>query len=246
MRPEAAYLVVNLAREIHPDDVVFTGVNSAVPTAACLLAKECYPFSFTHLNVAGGVDARPPTLPASSGDPTLLEGTAAIFNNEDFYDLCLRGGVDIAFLGAAQIDAMGRTNVSAIGTWDRPTVRLPGGGGAAAMMPTAKRSVVWVTGHSRRTLVDKVDFVTAAGATTLVTPDAVFRRTREGTFALESYRTGRSVDEVRAETGFSFSSAHADLTAEPTPEELRALDVFDHAGVLDGLFQRRGSRPVHS
>ena len=167
---DARYVVVNLARQIQPGDVVFTGVNSAVPTAACLLAKRAYPFGFTHLNVAGGVDARPPALPASSGDPALLTGTAAIFNNEDFYDLCARGGIDIAFLGAAQIDGAGRANVSAIGSWQSPQVRLPGGGGAAVMMPTARRAVVWQTSHSPRGLVERVDFATSAGASTLVTP----------------------------------------------------------------------------
>jgi glutaconate CoA-transferase subunit B len=239
--PEAAYVVVNLAREIYPGDVVFTGVNSAVPTAACLLAKRCYPFSFTHLNVAGGVDARPPVLPASSGDPALLDGTAAIFNNEDFYDLCLRGGVDVAFLGAAQIDATGRTNVSAIGPWQSPRVRLPGGGGAAAMMPTARRAVVWVTAHSPRALVEQVDFVTSAGATTLVTPNAVFQRTRDSKFVLESYRRGLSVEEVGADTGFSLAAQDAHPTADATPEELDALDGLDGMGVLDRVFGRRST-----
>ena len=176
MLADARYVVVNLARQIQPGDVVFTGVNSAVPIAACLLAKRAYPFGFTHLNVAGGVDARPRALPASSGDPALLTGTAAIFNNEDFYDLCARGGIDIAFLGAAQIDGAGRANVSAIGSWQAPRVRLPGGGGAAATTPTARRAVVWQTSHSPRGLVERVDFATSAGMSTLVTPLAVFAR----------------------------------------------------------------------
>ena len=188
MLADARYVVVNLARQIQPGDVVFTGVNSAVPTAACLLAKRAYPFGFTHLNVAGGVDARPLALPASSGDPALLTGTAAIFNNEDFYDLCARGGIDIAFLGAAQIDGAGRANVSAIGSWQSPQVRLPGGGGAAVMMPTARRAVVWQTSHAPRGLVERVDFATSAGASTLVTPLAVFARPADGGFALVSYR----------------------------------------------------------
>ena len=36
--------------------------------------------------------------------------------NEDFHDLCARGGMDLAYLGCAQIDGEGRTNVSAIGS----------------------------------------------------------------------------------------------------------------------------------
>jgi glutaconate CoA-transferase, subunit B len=237
--PSAVHVVVNLARQIRPGDVVFTGVNSAVPTAACLLAKQCYPFSFTHLNVAGGIDARPRVLPASSGDPTLLNGTAAIFNNEDFYDLCLRGGLDIAFLGAAQIDATGHLNVSVIGDWRSPKVRLPGGGGAATMVPTARRSVIWLTTHSLRGLVENVDFATASGATTLVTPCAVFERRRDAPFALASYRSDLDPSAVRAMTGFSFDSSRAVPTPDAAPNELSELATLDKLGVLDQIFARR-------
>jgi glutaconate CoA-transferase subunit B len=236
---DGLFVVVNLARQISPGDVVFTGVNSAVPTAACLLAKRCYPFSFTHLNVAGGIDARPEALAASSGDPTLLDGTAAIFNNEDFYDLCMRGGLDIAFLGAAQIDAHGRTNVSAIGSWQSPKVRLPGGGGAAVMMPTARRTVVWQTGHSPRGLVEKVDFATSAGARTLVTPLAVFGRERDGEFELLLHRGDTTVEEIRAQTGFAFAAGRAGPAAAATAEEEQELERLDRDGVLDRIFGKR-------
>ncbi len=239
MLADARYVVVNLARQIQPGDVVFTGVNSAVPTAACLLAKRAYPFGFTHLNVAGGVDARPLALPASSGDPALLTGTAAIFNNEDFYDLCARGGIDIAFLGAAQIDGAGRANVSAIGSWQSPQVRLPGGGGAAVMMPTARRAVVWQTSHSPRGLVERVDFATSAGASTLVTPLAVFARPGDGGFALVSYRPDQTVADIRERTGFGFDAAPAVPTEAPTPDEERELERLDPDRVLDRSFGAR-------
>ena len=243
MLADARYVVVNLARQIQPGDVVFTGVNSAVPTAACLLAKRAYPFGFTHLNVAGGVDARPLALPASSGDPALLTGTAAIFNNEDFYDLCARGGIDIAFLGAAQIDGAGRANVSAIGSWQSPQVRLPGGGGAAVMMPTARRAVVWQTSHAPRGLVERVDFATSAGASTLVTPLAVFARPADGGFALVSYRPDRTVADIRERTGFSFDASSAVPTRRPPPDEERELERLDPDRVLDRSFGARRTRP---
>ena len=68
----------------------------------------------------------------------LAEGSTAIFANEDFYDLCTRGRMDLCFLGAAQVDGEGQTNVSTIGPWHSPKVRLPGGGGGAVMLPTAR------------------------------------------------------------------------------------------------------------
>src|SRR3970282_397703 len=208
-----SYLVNNLARQIRPGEVTFSGVNSTLPMLACLLAKRAYDFHFTYLNVAGGVDPVPKKIPHSSSDPAIVAGSPAIFANEDFYDLCARGGLDLVFLGCAQVDGQGRTNVSVIGEWKTPKVRLPGGGGAAVMMPTAKRVVTWRTEHSTRTLVEKLDFVTAAGnLQTVVTPTAVFQK-RDGRLALESWNPQVTLDEVIRRTGFKFDANRAELTA---------------------------------
>ena len=228
-----SYLVVNLAREIHSGDVAFSGVNSTLPMLACLLAKQAYDFHFTYLNVAGGVEPVPQHIPHSSSDPAIVTGSPAIFANEDFYDLCTRGRLDLVYLGCAQIDAEGRTNVSAIGSWERPKVRLPGGGGAAVMMPTARRVATWRTEHSPRALVEKLDFVTAAGnMTVLVTPLAVFRRaTSKGArFALESWNPATTIEALIARTGFSFHASHAVPTPEMTEDERAALERLDPMG----------------
>ncbi|MGH8700669.1 MAG: CoA-transferase, partial [Burkholderiales bacterium] len=154
----------------------------------------------------------------------------AIFGNEDFYDLCARGGLDLVFLGCAQVDGQGRTNVSVIGEWSNPKVRLPGGGGAAVMMPTAKRVVTWRTEHSVRTLVEKLDFVTAAGnLQTVVTPIAVFQK-RDGRLALESWNPQVALDEVIRRTGFRFDSSGAKPTSPLTEREHDALARLDAKG----------------
>lgn len=225
-------LVISLARQIEPGDVVFTGANAPAAVAAALLARRAHRTPLTLLTVAGGVDPSPARLPGSSGGPELLAGTEAIFANEDFFDLCARGGVDKALLGGAQVDAGGRVNVSAIGAWERPRVRLPGGGGAAMMMPTARTAVAWSAHHTPRHLVERVDFATAAGATVLVTPLAVFRRPPDGRFGLASHRAGGSVAEVREATGFEFEDAGAIEAEPPGPAEREALRELDVGGVL--------------
>jgi glutaconate CoA-transferase subunit B len=232
-----SYIVVNLAREIRPGEVVFSGVNSALPMLACLLAKRAYAFEFTYINVAGGVEPQPTTVPLSSSDPAIVAGSPAIFANPDFYDLCTRGRLDVVYLGCAQIDAEGRTNVSTIGPWAQPKVRLPGGGGAAVMMPTAKRVLTWRTEHSPRTLVDKLDFVTASGnLATLVTPLAVFQRdTAAGSrFRLESRNPAVEVDEIVRRTGFAFDHADVQITPQLTAAESDALSALD----ADGRFSQ--------
>jgi len=225
-----SHIVVNLARQIRPGEIAFSGVNSTLAMLACLLAKRAYDFHFTYLNVAGGVEPEPRKVPHSSSDPALVAGSPAIFGNEDFYDLCARGRLDLVFLGCAQVDGAGRTNVSVIGEWRNPKVRLPGGGGAAVMMPTAKRVVTWRTEHSPRTLVEKLDFVTAAGnLQTVVTPIAVFQK-REGRLALETRNPQIALDEIIRRTGFRFDARAAQPTAPITPRERAALETLDPQG----------------
>jgi glutaconate CoA-transferase, subunit B len=232
-----SYIVVNLARRIRPGEIVFSGVNSTLPMLACLLAKRAYDFRFTYINVAGGVEPQPTTIPLSSSDPAIVAGSPAIFSNPDFYDLCTRGRLDVVYLGCAQIDAEGRTNVSTIGPWERPKVRLPGGGGAAVMLPTARRVVTWRTEHSPRTLVDKLDFVTAAGnMATLVTPLAVFQRdTAPGSrFSLESWNPEIDQQEIVRRTGFTFERPDAVPTPAMTAAEQDALRALDTDGRFSG------------
>jgi glutaconate CoA-transferase, subunit B len=225
-----SYIVVNLARQIRPGETAFSGVNSTLPMLACLLAKRAYGFAFTYLNVAGGVEPVPRKIPHSSSDPAIVAGSPAIFANEDFYDLCTRGGLDLVFLGCAQVDAAGRTNVSVIGDWHEPKVRLPGGGGAAVMMPTARRIATWRTEHSMRTLVEKLDFVTAAGnLQTVVTPIAVLQK-RDGRLALESWNPQVALDEVVRRTGFALNASTAKPTDPMTEAESRALAALDPSG----------------
>jgi glutaconate CoA-transferase subunit B len=223
-------MVVNLARFIRPNEVTFSGVNSSLPMLACLLAKRAYDFDFIYLNVAGGIDPNPISVPLSSSDPELTRGSRAIFANEDFYDLCGRGGMDLCYLGAAQVDGFGRTNVSCIGDWHKPKVRLPGGGGGAVMLPTARRAVTWRTEHTPRTLVQTLDFVTAAGNMHgVVTPIAVFER-RSGRLALQSFHPAVDMDEIERRTGFTFDSSGAIPTDQPTAREVAALESLDPEG----------------
>ena len=101
------------------------------------------------------------------------------------------------------------------------------------MLPTARRAVTWRTEHSRRTLVETLDFVTAAGGMHgVVTPIAVFTR-REQRLALASWHPDATLDEVRERTGFAFASDGARPTAPPTQAEAEALATLDAAGQFE-------------
>lgn len=228
-----SYIVTNLARFVRPNEITFSGVNSTMPMLACLMAKRAYDFPFTYINVAGGVDPEPSEIPISSSDPVLAEHSASIFANEDFYDLCTRGKMDLTFLGAAQIDGEGCANNSVIGSWHQPKVRLPGGGGGSVMLPTARRACTWRTEHSRRTLVEKLDFRTAwGGFHGVVTPIAVFIK-RDDRLALASWHPESSLEEVRERTGFTFDATGAEPTPLPTANEIKALAALDATGQFE-------------
>jgi glutaconate CoA-transferase subunit B len=136
--------------------------------------------------------------------------------------------LDTAFLAGAQIDRQGRINLSAIGPYARPTVRLPGGAGSAALMPSAKRVILWRTKHDRRAFVDRLDFVTAAGNVEwVVTPLCVFVR-REGHLVVESIHPGVAPADLIAATGFPIvADATTPVTPPPTAEELARLAEVD-------------------
>ena len=102
------------------------------------------------------------------------------------------------------------------------------------MLPTARRAVTWRTEHSTRTMVETLDFVTAAGGMHgVVTPIAVFVK-RDDRLALQSWHPDTSLDEVRARTGFEFDATGATPTPLPTARERAALQSLDP----DGQFQR--------
>src|SRR5690606_23542833 len=143
-----SYIVTNLARFIRPNEITFSGVNSTMPMLACLMAKKAYDWDFIYINVAGGVDPRPSKIPISSSDPVLAEHTASVIDNEEFYGLCCRGRLALASRGAAQSDGEGNADNSCIGACPQPKVRLPGGGGGAVMLPTARRACTWRTEHA--------------------------------------------------------------------------------------------------
>ncbi|HEY7677174.1 MAG TPA: CoA-transferase [Candidatus Methylomirabilis sp.] len=217
-----------MARLLRDGELVFNGVGSILPMLAIELARRLHAPNLVYLNIGGGVDARPAVLPFSSADPALLAGTAAIVDQPEFYQLVMRGGVDVMFMGAVQIDPAGRTNSSAIGDIARPAVRLPGGGGAAVILPTARRVILWRARHDRRTFVEKLDFVTAAGnVDRVVTPLCVLRRTG-GCLAVESLHPGVAAEAVQANTGFPLAvPADCPVTPPPTPEELAVIREFD-------------------
>src|SRR5205085_8924946 len=125
----AEMMTVAAARRLPDGARVLVGVGQ--PNLACNLALRLHAPNLVMVYEAGVVGAQPGRLPLSIGDPVLASGALSIVAMFDLFGSYLqRGLIDIGFLGGAQIDRYGNLNSTVIGAYERPTVRLPGSGGA--------------------------------------------------------------------------------------------------------------------
>ncbi len=228
----ADLMAIVMARLLRDGETVFHGVASPLPMVAILLARRLHAPHLTYLNITGAVGARPTHLPRSTVDAALARGAPAQVTLTDLFDLAARGRLDTVFLSGVQIDRAGRINLSMV-----PGVRLPGGAGSAALMPTARRTILWRTRHDRRTFVDALPFVTAAGhVDRVVTPLCVFRRISEQ-LAVESLHSGVTPANLSAATGFSIAvDDSTPRTPAPTGAELATLAQIDPDRIRDTEF----------
>ena len=138
-------------------------VGTGLPMLAAMLAQKTHAPNLLIMFEAGGVGPQLPELPVSVGESTTYYRGVAASSMHEVMSMCQAGYVDYAFLGAAQIDMYGNINTTVIGPHDSPKVRLPGSGGANDGGSFAQRCITIVANQSRRSFVNKVDFLTTPG-----------------------------------------------------------------------------------
>jgi glutaconate CoA-transferase subunit B len=238
-------MIVAAARQLEGQHICFVGIGP--PNIACTLAKRTVAPDIELVYEAGVFGAAPQRLPISIGDPTLVTGALAVSNMFELFGYYLqRGLVDVAFLGASQIDRFGNINTSVIGDYAQPKVRLPGSGGACDIAINARKVFV-IMPQAPRTFVEEVDFVTSpghlsgprppswpgTGPEVVVTGLGTYRFDETGEMYLHALHPGVSVDAVRAATSWDIAIAdNVGETAPPTPEELHLIRaVLDPEGI---------------
>lgn len=225
-RTVAEAMTIAIARRLRDQQTVFQGFASPLPTVTLRLARELYG-GITHLSASGAVDGEPARMPVSTEDQHLLEGATGQFTSPEAFDLAARGGIDVMFVGGAQIDRRGRMNGSAVGDYERPKVRFGGAGGSGSLLPLVENAFAWRTEHSPRVLPESVDFVTASGNLSyLATPLCEFERC-DGELQVVSLLPGATRDEVTERTGWDVTFADAAHVDPPTEQELAALSAVD-------------------
>jgi glutaconate CoA-transferase subunit B len=242
-------MIAASARQLAGERNCFVGIG--LPNIVCNLAQRTVSPDLQLVYESGVFGARPERLPLSIGDPTLVTGSTAVTSMFELFAYYLQAGlIDVAFLGAAQIDRYGNINTTVIGDYARPKVRLPGSGGACEIAINARRVMV-IMRQGRRSFVDRIDFRTSpghsgdpgrdaqrgwfgSGPTAVVTDLGAYAfDDATGEMTLKTLHPGVSLDDVRASMGWEPRVA-GDLGETPPPaeEELRIIrEELDPQGV---------------
>jgi glutaconate CoA-transferase subunit B len=234
-------MTVAAARALAGHRSCFVGIGA--PSTAANLARRLHAPDLALVYESGTVGARPRTLPLSIGDGELAETAVTVVSVPEVFNYWLQPGrIGVGFLAAAQLDRYANINTTVIGPdYRHPLVRLPGAGGAPEIAASCQEVFIMVR-HSRRTFVERVDFITSVGygdgpgarqrlglrgrGPVLVVTDLGVLEPDPDTCELTLTRRhpGVEVDEVRAETGWDLAVARDLATTDPpTGQELALL-----------------------
>jgi glutaconate CoA-transferase subunit B len=236
----AEMMTVAAARALGNSDVCFVGIG--LPSAACNLARLTRAPRIHLIYESGTLGTRPDVLPLSIGDGELCETALTTVTVPEVFRYWLQGGrITVGFLGGAQVDRFGNLNSTAIGSYAKPKVRLPGSGGAAEIA-TGAGQIFIVMRQGPRSFVNQLDFLTTLGhgrtgrerrelgihtkgPTLLVTDLCIMRpdaETRE--MAVTSLHPGITREQVRQNT--SWEVRFADTVVETEPPSTGELEVL--------------------
>ena len=217
IKPEEVLIAV-VERLIAAARHIAVGAASPIPAAAAFLAQRLSP------------DGMTVSLQQSPEHNLFTDG------GRELFDSAGQGRIEVFFFSGVQIDGSANINLHVVGDYAHPKARFAGAYGSAYLYFMVPRIVLFRTEHSRRSLVEKVDFVSAPGTS----PPHVFRRggpiglvtplchfafdKAEARFRLESVHPGHSVEEVQDNTGFAFDRPErVPATPAPAAETLALL-----------------------
>lgn len=219
-------LIFSIFRLLDGCQHITTGMASPIPAAAALLRQKKNPETVRV------------SILASQHLHAFTDGSSEVF------DLAAQGRIDAFFLSGGQIDGQGNINLVGIGDYPQLKVRWSGSFGSAFLYYLIPKVILFRFEHTPRTLVEKVDFVSAPG----ISDENVYRRggphalltnrclfsfdKSTARFCLESLHPGEELANVRAQTGFDFDVSEK-LSETPLPNrETLALIRGEIANLL--------------
>jgi glutaconate CoA-transferase subunit B len=250
-----------IARIVQDDDLIFVGVGTngraftlavGIPLAAIRLAQMNQAPNAT-VYWGNLLDPDLSRVPHNIRQDTFTRWPAAACPSDTGYkcDMLARHAFDMSFSSGAQIDRYGNLNITAIGEYRRPKVRLVGSLAQPEHLAFVRRPII-VMDLEKRSFVEKVDFITsvghykggtsrtdlgldAGGPCLVVTDKAVFDFdpvTRE--MRLSSLHPGIELDDVLERMAFRPKiTNNVPATLAPSAQELRDIrSVIDPDRVL--------------
>jgi glutaconate CoA-transferase subunit B len=236
----AEMMIIAASRALRSTDVCFVGIGA--PSAACNLARLTHAKGITLIYESGTIATEPDVLPLSIGDGELCETALTTVSVPEMFRYWLQGGrITVGFLGGAQIDRFANLNTTVVGSYAKPKVRLPGGGGAPEIASLCHEVFITMAMGSR-TFVASLDFITSMGhgeggdhrarlglttkgPTRVITDLCVLEpdpKSKEITVV--SLHPGVTREQVQAGCGWPVKFAsEVRETPAPTGEELRVL-----------------------
>ena len=233
-------MTIAAARALRNDDVCFVGIG--MPSAASNVARLTHAPGITLIYESGTIATKPDVLPLSIGDGELCSTALTTVSVPEMFRYWLQGGrVTVGFLGGAQIDRFANLNTTVVGSYDKPKVRLPGGGGAPEIA-SACGEIFIIMAQSKRSFAAKLDFITSMGhgeggdhrarlglktkgPTKLVTDLCILEpdpQSKEMT--VTSIHPGVTRDQINDNTGWPVRyAANVAETKPPTADELKIL-----------------------
>jgi glutaconate CoA-transferase, subunit B len=234
-------MTCRVAAEVDEDGVTVMGSFTPLAYASYMLAKlthapKGYLVGFDAVGMA------PIQLSFTGAEASAYKGAACrwgMLTEINGIHLSNHGGVEA--VSSAQFDGDAAINLSAIGPFEQPKVRLPGGAGSAEVIKMYRKMIAYFGNHNSRTLVDKVGFVTGTrwkvgaaareaaglqpGPVIVVTNLAVLVKDEDDRpFRIESVHPGVEVATVVENTGFELEvPAEVPTTTEPTAVQLDLL-----------------------
>lgn len=199
------------ALELRPGEVVNLGVG--IPT----LVADCLPPDLTvFLHTENGMLGVGPSPAPGLEDPNLINAGkqpvtelpgASYFHSADSFAMIRGGHIDVAILGALQVDEHGR-----VANWSVPGRSVLGVGGAMDLLTGARRVIVTMTHTNQRgepKLVPECTYPYTSLRTVdvVITDMAVFRWVEGRGLVLTELAPGITLDEVRACTAARFHVA---------------------------------------
>ena len=207
-------LICVIARLLEGVNHIAVGVSSPIPGSAALLQRR----------QSSGVTRV--TILNSEHLHSLNDGVSELF------DCAAQGRIGAFFLSGGQIDGQANINLIGVGDYPQQKVRWSGSFGSAFLYFVVPRVILFRDEHTRRTMVETVDFISAPGVSppnvyrpggphALVTNLGLFSFNKEqARFRLESVHPGHTVEEILDNTGFNFDRSET-VPSTPAPEASR-------------------------